>query len=155
MQTLPIDVMKPNNLQSPDLFEMNDEIDVVSSNKQINTIEIESTTMTTANGLDVAVRMQIVENKPIDIGPNESPLVMDSVNVTPQNHFGPSIGFDSAKINIAQIIEALVSQQSDDHHSNEFVPFSLQQISVDELIQAHSMGQDNISRLIADVQQSS
>lgn len=80
---------------------------------------------------------------------------------TPKNLFGSSVDFfQSEKINITEIIDALVSQKTQPIlDTAENISTSdicdLKNVSVDELIQMHDTSQERMNRLIAEFQDSS
>lgn len=79
------------------------------------------------------------------------------------NPFGLSAPVSSGVINISEVIAALISQESSKYVENEqqedFVSIlpdvDVKNLSVDELIQAHSKCHEHIDRLITEIQDSS
>lgn len=91
----------------------------------------------------------------------DTDLIENLTPSTPRNLFSPSVGFfQSEKINIPEIIDALVSQKTQPIlDTSENIATSdicdVKNVPVDELIQMHDTSQERMNRLIAEIVQDS
>lgn len=106
---------------------------------------------------DAAVEL-LFENDKLVVNSNEMPspdkCPSPSPNEMMQNLFEPTIGCESEKINIADLVDALVTQESDiDGDAMAKNSVDVEEVSVDELIQMHTDFQDRVSCLLNEAQE--
>lgn len=131
------DTIQYQHINSPDLFAFDLDENVIACSK------VQSDIVCFSQKLD----------EPMS---NSSKSLIQS---TPTNLFNYSMPFESERINITEVIDALISQESF-KSINEELMSSLpsndwNNVSVDELIQAHSKCHAHIDQLISEAQNSS